>query len=438
MEANMQIFSTEIISPSSKTPDHLKKLQLSYLDQQAPPVYVPLIFFYQADELRGSISTNHVEISRQLKQSMSKALTSFYPLAGRIDHDNFVVDCNDNGATFIEARVCGKLMDVVQEPDIEKLKEYLPVDPTGGNIGDGTLVLVQVTYFDCGGIVLGMCFSHMLADFTSIMGFVNAWAATTRGESEFNQFTFDLASHFPPRDFLGSDFWQFFTSNKKLVTKRLVFDKEKCASLKRVASSPSGSTVKDPTRVEVVSALIWKNFIEVAKLNNLDAKKNFVAFNSVNLRPRTSPPHIMDNIFGNCFTTAIAFSGTTDVAKTDQSTRVEEFHDLISKLRMTFKSINDEYIKEAKNGGNYVKNLSSLVALILKGEVGWCSLTSWTRFPVYEVDYGWGTPIWFCTTAFALRNSAILVDNKCGDGIEAWVNMNQECIEMLETQIKLI
>ncbi|KAG8363724.1 hypothetical protein BUALT_Bualt19G0052100 [Buddleja alternifolia] len=110
------------------------------------------------------------------------------------------------------------------------------------------------------------------------MGFINALAATSRGESEFDQFTFDLANYFPAREFpadSGSGFLSFFMSNEKLVTKKILFDKEKLAVFKQLDTSPPGSTVKDPTRVEVVSAFIWKHFLEVAKLNNLENKKTF-------------------------------------------------------------------------------------------------------------------------------------------------------------------
>ncbi|KAL0305104.1 UNVERIFIED_CONTAM: Vinorine synthase, partial [Sesamum angustifolium] len=98
-------------------------------------VYVPLIFFYQADELRGLISTNHTQICQQLKQSLSNTLTLFYPLAGRIQ-DGSVVECNDAGAEFIEALVQAQLNDALQEPIIEQLKHFT-VDATAGPSRDG-------------------------------------------------------------------------------------------------------------------------------------------------------------------------------------------------------------------------------------------------------------------------------------------------------------
>ncbi|KAI3449126.1 hypothetical protein Pfo_005791 [Paulownia fortunei] len=409
MAARVEVISKEIIKPTSETPDHLKKLKLSYLDQLVPPVYIPLVVFYKADEVRGLTSSNHVQISQHLKQSLSNTLTSFYPLAGRIE-DNFVVDCNDAGVEFIDARVHVQLMDAIQEPNMEELKQYLPVDPpTAGVLGEGTstktLFLVQITFFDCGGIAVGMCFPHQIADCTSIMAFVNAWAATCRGEAEkVSRFSFDLASYFPARDFPGSGFWEFSLSNDKFMTKRFVFDKEKLSALKQAATSYSGSTVKDPSRVELVSAFIWKHFIEVTKISR--QKRIFGAYHLVNLRPRTSPPQILENIFGNSI--------------------------------ISIRTIGDNYIANSQSGDSYLNDLYKLLSLITKGELEWCGFSSWCRFPVYEVDYGWGNPIWLSTTALPLKNLIILVSSRCGEGIEAWVNMNQDSLEMLETQIQLL
>ncbi|KAL0456524.1 UNVERIFIED_CONTAM: Stemmadenine O-acetyltransferase [Sesamum latifolium] len=269
MLASLHVISKEIIKPSSQTPTHLRKLKLSYLDQLAPPSYVPMIFFYQADELRGLNTTNHLQISQKLKQSLSNTLTLFYPLAGRIQ-DRSVVDCNDAGAEFIEARARTQLNDALQEPINEQLK-HLTADSSAGAFPGAALVTVKVTFFDCGGIAIGVCVSHKTWNFLTLM--------------------------------------RKLTSNEKnIVTKRFVFDKEKLEALKQAATSPSGSNVKNPTRVEVVSAFIWKHFIDVAKSENPEAKKTFIASHIVNLRGRTSPPLVFENIFGNCFLSMPAFS----------------------------------------------------------------------------------------------------------------------------------
>ncbi|KAK4425158.1 Stemmadenine O-acetyltransferase [Sesamum alatum] len=347
MEASAQVISKEIIKPSSETPTHLRKLKLSYLDQVSLPTYVPIIFFYEADELRGLNSTNHIQISQQLKQSLSNTLTLFYPLAGRIE-DSSVVHCNDAGAEFIEARVQAQLNDALQEPIIEQLK-HLPADATAGALPGAALVAVKLTFFACGGMAIGVCVSHKMADCASIMTFLNAWAASCRGEAEFPRFSLDLANYFPAREFPDYPSSRE-TNEKKIVTKRFVFGKEKLEALKQAATYPSGSNVKNPTRVEVVTAFIWKHFIDVAKSENRDAKKTFAATHLVNLRGRTSPPLVSKNIFGNCMMGAIAFFNDGN----------GEFHDLVTQLRSAIKKVNEDYIMKARTGDNYLNDLSKV------------------------------------------------------------------------------
>ncbi|KAL3620091.1 hypothetical protein CASFOL_035003 [Castilleja foliolosa] len=73
----------------------------------------------------------------------------------------------------------------------------------------------------------------------------------------------------------------------------------------------------------------------------------------------------------------------------------------------------------------------------MKGPVEVLMLTSWCRFPVYEADFGWGKPIWFCLAEMA-NNSAVLVDSRCGEKIEVWVNMKKDVLSVLDAKFKLI
>ncbi|KAI3445153.1 hypothetical protein Pfo_001818, partial [Paulownia fortunei] len=200
-----QIISKELIKPSSSTPDHLINLKLSLLDQLSPPVYIALIFFYEADEVKGLTgSTDHAQTCQQLKNSLSNTLTLFYPLAGKIDPDNFTVDCDDNGVEFIEARARARLGDVIQDPKPDEYFQYLPLDTLGGiHRGEGTLFMVQINFFDCGGIAIAACISHLIADGSSLVEFMNAWAATCRGQDPKSDQEFG-ARYFPARDLSDS------------------------------------------------------------------------------------------------------------------------------------------------------------------------------------------------------------------------------------------
>nr|GMD33563.1 vinorine synthase-like [Ipomoea batatas] len=182
-----------MIKPSSPTPPHLKTFKLSFLDQISSPVFIPLTFFFN-HVTNGE--DNHGRSSQLLKKSLSKVLTMFYPLAGRIKGNDFI-DCSDDGALWVETRVHGFLKDVVENPLMEELEKFLPVEPHNGD--DSELMLgVQVNYYVDGGIAVGVCMSHKIGDGLSLVNFVNAWAVTARG-GEISPPNFGLVtSLFPP------------------------------------------------------------------------------------------------------------------------------------------------------------------------------------------------------------------------------------------------
>ncbi|XP_055830570.1 stemmadenine O-acetyltransferase-like [Solanum dulcamara] len=428
MDANkVEIISKEMIKPSLPTPPPLRIHKLSLLDQISPPVFIPLIFFYQNDQL-----LFHDKLE-SLKQSLSHALIRFYPLAGRLNNNKYSIDCNDAGVQFIVAQVHGyNLSEFIQTPKMEQLREFLP--SVHENDDDDVLLAVQVNLFECDeGIAIGVCMSHKVGDGSSIVTFINSWAAIARGhggDEDIVQPNFNLASTlFPPIDLSNSSFKPSIGMVKKekiFTTRRFVFDKKKLDALKKSASSRS--LVKNPTRVEALSAFLWK---EALKLNKDCNKKLSAAVHAVNIRSRMNNPNISDYFFGNLWTAALAFS---EIGGSSSNTD----DDLVYKLRNAIRKIDSDYVKMLQNGQDFIKHVGKLVELFSKGEVEFFNFTSWCRFPVYAVDFGWGKPVWVCTTTFPYENMIIFLTTKCGEGIEAWVNMLEDDDDFIGKSLSII
>ncbi|KAL3509432.1 hypothetical protein ACH5RR_028833 [Cinchona calisaya] len=114
----VEIISKEFIKPYSPTKDGLKQHKLPLLDQLQVPTYIPLVFFYENVHSSPSFSQR----SQLLKQSLSKVLTKFYPLAGTLK-DNLLVDCNDSGALYVEAQVHALLSEATDQDGNAKIEE---------------------------------------------------------------------------------------------------------------------------------------------------------------------------------------------------------------------------------------------------------------------------------------------------------------------------
>lgn len=116
------------------------------------------------------------------------------------------------------------------------------------------LLAIQVNIFDCGGIGIGVCFSHIIMDAISIVTFMNSWAAVGRGD-RCNAVlpSFNLASLFPPKDISNFN-RKVGIAKEKIVTKRFVFTDSAISALRAKYAAK-------PTRVEALSTFIWSRYV---------------------------------------------------------------------------------------------------------------------------------------------------------------------------------
>ena len=115
--------------------------------------------------------------------------------------------------------------------------------------------------------------THQVGDVMSFVTFLKSWAAICRGDDfEIMQPNFHSGLRYFPLIQLPKSISKESIENlkkQKIVTKGIMFNKEKLAQLKALASSsPARSKpMENPTRVEVVSAFICKKLIDIARTN---------------------------------------------------------------------------------------------------------------------------------------------------------------------------
>ncbi|KAK9108382.1 hypothetical protein Syun_024393 [Stephania yunnanensis] len=392
MAMGVEIISRDTIKPTSPTPSHLKTYSLSFLDQLAPPIFVPILLFY----------TN------------TKTTTS--------------VD-------YLEAKVTNRsLSDVVANPNVDHLKQLLPSEPhtlESKSWSDSPLLAVQVNRFQCGGVVIGMCISHKVADASSLSSFVNGWSCIARGDCDAVAPHFELATLFPWIDFMDQEFEatdQGTNKDNKIVTKRFVFNASNIARL--IEKARDGSSMKPPTRVEVVSAFIWKRFMNWDRSKSHPTSKSYSACHAVNLRKRRVPP-LAEHGFGNMCIAATA-SLTSDEVD-------DEYCSLVSKIRGAIRGIDGELVKKVESGDEWsMDHIKAEIMQACKGERVQINFSSWCKLGFYDADFGWGTPVWVSSATVSLKNLVIMVDTKNGDGIEAWVNMLEDDMVGFESDPELL
>lgn len=265
----LQMVSKETIKPSTSTPKHLRHYQLSHFDQTIHPVFLPAIYFYSKEAQTQSNFNSREQLCHRIKESLSEALTLYYPLAGRLLKHKRHVDCNDDGAHYVEAEASCQLSDVLRNPEANDLKRFIPFDIY--DVVGGLNLVVQVTFFDCGGMAIGVAVNHKIADALSLFIFVNTWSAIACGQAHLIRPPLLCASKLlPPKDLSDFDSYRWVEVVKKynIVTKRFVFDAAKIASLVNAYSNDvlfvdgdSDSDWRPLSQVEALSTFIWNRFI---------------------------------------------------------------------------------------------------------------------------------------------------------------------------------
>ncbi|ESR45466.1 hypothetical protein CICLE_v10001111mg [Citrus x clementina] len=439
----VEIISRECIKPSSPTPLHLKTYKFSLLDQFRNHIFAPRVLYYPLINLSDASVIDHIVSKRLqlLKQSLSETLVRFYPLAGKMT-ENFSINCNDEGIYFVEARAKSPLNEFLNKPDPSLTHKFFPVEGSEsltGRIAGAHVAKVQITSFPCGGLVICSCFSHMFGDGTSFSLFMKSWAATARKSNTGAAVmcpNFDASILFPPNEAYprelnwNSLFTRFFETGR-FVMRRFVFDAKAIADLK--AKAIISSCVQNPTRVEVVSALLSKHIMATFKLKSGPHKPTLLT-HVVNLRPKARPP-LPGNLIGNIV-------WHTNVLCEDEEV---ELAGLASQLRQAITKLDGDFLKSLQGSEGF---LTLCKAIEDEAEAYYdvkdrILFSSWCTFGFYEIDFGWGRPTW--VSCVGLDGSIIthsptivLTDTRLRDGIEAWVFLLDDDMALLEVDEELL
>ncbi|XP_060167905.1 acetyl-CoA-benzylalcohol acetyltransferase-like [Lycium barbarum] len=409
----IQIQTRKMMKPSTPTPNHLQSLSLSFFDQGAPRIYVPILFHYlPSSEWNNEGITERCD---KLQKSLAETLTNFYPLAGRFREDEFSIHCNDEGVEYVESKINTDLTEFLREgPKIEPLEDLLPkMDKLSS-----PLLGVQVNIFNCGGLVIAIQISHVAADAFTLATFLNEWAqaSLTGTTTKYCLPRFShLSSLFPTRVLSGPQFSPPSNIGPKIVTKRFVFDALAISKLKdRINSS---ATFTRPTRVVAVMSLIWKVLVGISSAKHGHSRDSCFLF-PINLRGKSNLPSL-EHALGNFYVTVVATLEANQLRK--------ELNDFVNSIGSTARDTSlsigkasvDEIISLSINCGTEIINKFGQGD---KMDIYAC--TSWCRFPWYEVDFGWGKPIWVSSVGRPFEIIS-LFDTKSGDGIEAWVSLKE-------------
>ncbi|GJS37984.1 transferase, chloramphenicol acetyltransferase-like domain protein [Tanacetum coccineum] len=408
---------SKFIKPFVSAPPKFRNYKLGFIDEFVFPANVGVVLFFPANR------DNNLQFVTKLEKSLERTLTRFYPLAGRYIDENHSVDCSDQGAEYIYAKVNIKLQDIlVLKENVIFFNEFIPSKLGVAYHLNNSLLATQVTTFECGGVALGVSATHKIVDASTLCTFINEWAATNReeNETEFKGPGFSSSSLLSARG-LSHVPVQPITDDmlNKCIVKKCAFSESAILNLKVKAIANQKESTRPWSKVQLVSAIIWKALNSVDRAIH-NCPRQSILTQAVNLRGKTAsliPENSCGNLWGFCATKATSLETTEELANL--------LSDSINKTITNFSKVDHN----TEEGQMIVLNsLSPMSDLTVAESTNLIFFTSWCKFPFCEADFGFGNPTLVAPGTIPVKNIVYLMGDAGGNGIEAYVSLKPKDI----------
>lgn len=416
--------ATHTVRPAEPTPDGV--MYLNSCDQIKDISHTPTIYFY-----RHSPALDAGDPISILKDSLSKALVLFYPLAGRL---NWAVEggsrvelrCNGKGVPIFEAEADAEVDDFGDFTPTKEIQALIPTVDYTTPIDEIPMVIVQMTRFRCGGVSIGLGISHVMADGPSALHFVDEWAKIARGagpivppfldrkalESD-RPLTeaFDPAVLRPPPKLLGQvdDMEQ---RKKPLAVAFLNLTKIQIEKLRNKANLEAEAGSRGYSRFEAVAAHVWR-CTSKARGHTPDqpTSLHFVADFRNKLKP--SLPR---NFFGNALIRVEATDTSGSLLSAPIGAASKKIREAVEKVTDNTVRAYLEFLKELPDVGRF-RSLDNSGRP--KGDFYGnpnLAIISWTALPLYGADFGWGKEIHMGPGSMGFDGKTFIIPSHEGDG----------------------
>nr|AFZ78609.1 hydroxycinnamoyl-CoA:shikimate/quinate hydroxycinnamoyl transferase [Populus tomentosa] len=406
----INVKESTMVQPAEETPR--RGLWNSNVDLVVPRFHTPSVYFY-----RPTGAPNFFD-AKVLKGALSKALVPFYPMAGRLRRDEdgrIEINCNAEGVLFVEAETTSVIDDFADFAPTLELKQLIPTVDYSGGISTYPLLVLQVTYFKCGGVSLGVGMQHHAADGFSGLHFVNTWSDMARGLDltipPFIDRTL-LRARDPPQPVFHHVEYQPPPSMKTVLetskpesTAVSIFklSRDQLSTLKAKAKE-DGNNISYSS-YEMLAAHVWRSTCKARELPDDQETKLYIATDGRSrLRPQLPPGY-----FGNVIFTATPIAVAGEMQSKPTWYAAGKIHDALVRM-------DNDYLKSALDYLELQPDLSALVRGAHSFRCPNLGITSWVRLPIHDADFGWGRPIFMGPGGIAYEGLSFILPSPTNDG----------------------
>ncbi|XP_021898801.1 shikimate O-hydroxycinnamoyltransferase-like [Carica papaya] len=407
-------------------------LPLSNLDLLLPPVDVSVFFCYS-----NSDAMSFAAMVAVLKKSLAETIVSYYAFAGELLLNSAgepELLCNNRGVDFIEAYADVELRNLdLYNPDASIQGKLVPEKKRG-------VLSVQTTELKCGGVVIGCTFDHRIADAYSTNMFFVSWAEMARSTpmSVIPCFRRSLLnprhpSHLDP--FIDQLFQTISLSKishqhtENLLSRIYYIKAEHLYNFQSLASSNGIPRSK----LESFSAFLWKLMAQFAEQNNkMISKMGIIVDGRTRFsNERNETAKIMASYFGNVLSIPYGEHKVNELVERPLFWVANEVHRFIEN------ALNRDHFLGLIDWVEAHRPQPTVAKIYKEGSNDGPAfvVSSGQRFPVCEIDFGWGRPIfgsyhfpWGGQTGYVMPMPSATIN---GDWV-VYMHLLKEQLEFIE------
>ncbi|KAE8658695.1 60S ribosomal protein L7-4-like [Hibiscus syriacus] len=389
-EFTVTVSKTDVVAPLVPFQEHW--LPFTNLDLLLPPLDFGVIFCYNKPV---SASSGMVSV---LKKALAEALLPYYALAAEVVPNALgepELLCNNRGVDFVEAYADIELRNLnFHNPDESVEGKLVPKKKHG-------VMAVQATELKCGGIVVGCSFDHRVSDAYTANMFLVSWAelAQSKPVSVVPSFRRSLLnprrpgcidpslddcyvsiSSLPPPE-------ENYEPTDHLISRMYYVNADQLNELQSLASSDG----EKRTKLESFSAYLWKMVATytVDKDRRKISKLGIVVDGRARLG-EGDPVRatVMRSHFGNVLSIPYGSETIGELTEKPLCSVAKQIH---------------EFLKPATTKEHFLGAIDwveahrpepamTRVYNVVKDDGPALVVSSGLRFPVSNVDFGWGCP----------------------------------------------
>lgn len=359
-------------------------LTLSNLDLLSGRFPVTYLYFY-----RNPQNVSFPYIIESLKSSLAETLNYYYPFAGQIIQNTSTSEpeiiCDNYGALVVEGHASISLkklnfynLDQCLQGKLVSINPYFPLQ-------------VQITRYTCGGISITFTFDHALGDASAFGKFLVSWSEIAQNKplSCIPDHRRNLRPRHPPtyhpsldQNFVKCTIEEIINMpTPNILLKRLYhIDVSSINWLQQLACASGNKT----TKIEAFSAYIWKILVTAIDESHENCKMGWL----VDGRGRVGgSENSMSNYIGNVLSVAVAEASVAELKQGSLSDVARNVHDAIVKVT------NEEHFLDLIDWIECHRPGLMLSKIVLGRGGPALVLSSGRRFPVAELDFGFGSPV---------------------------------------------